>query len=257
VYSNSAQRPDQAKAIHPLIYKGPESELPSGYNKDCLIAMPRDPYWLFFYWDFAEQTWQKIAEYKNHVCLLKISSEGTEITSVPVSISAKSWYVNANSPGLSLTAHLGFETDNGFLPILTSNTVCMPRDSISSKTDELWLFIDELYRSEYFGTIGGSPLFWQVEGNQKAQYAASPMPPAKLKEGEDLHHYLVVDTDLIVYGKTTPDSALIQNGQAVPVDCNGNFEIRLKLCEWLHEIELVSFAQNGQVKTKNITVKRG
>ena len=95
----------------------------------------------------------------------------------------------------------------------------MPRDSISSKTDELWLFIDELYRSEYLNNRRITA-FWQVEGNQKAQYAVSPMPPAKLKEGEDLHHYLVVDTDLIVYGKTT-QVRHDPNGQAVPVDCNG------------------------------------
>lgn len=254
MFSNSAQKPDLTEINHPLIYKGQESELPSGYNKDCLVAMPRDPYWLFCYWDFNEQTWQKLTDYQNNICTLRIRSKDTELLKVPVSLLAKSWYVHGNFAGLPLTIDLGIETQDGYLPFLTSNTVNMPPDSISQKTDELWLSIDELYLDEYYTKIGASPLFWQKEGKKKAQYMASPMP---LKEAKQKEHLLVCDTDLIVYGKTTPGSVLLQNEQTVPIDTNGNFQMKLKLNEGLQNIELVSYAKNGLVKSKIITIKRG
>ena len=40
------------------------TDLPESYNKTYLIALPKDPHWLFLYWEIAEDT---IDNMKNNI----------------------------------------------------------------------------------------------------------------------------------------------------------------------------------------------
>lgn len=255
-FSLTTHKPDLAKKDlnHPLKYKGHEAALPLGYDTNRLVAMARDPYWLFCYWDFNNNTWETVNHYIRQPFFLRILIEENELAKIPINPQARSWYINTYAPGKRLSLELVVGTASGFLVLLKSNLVTMPTGSVSSLTDELWLSINELYSKMYGLGLGGSPLYWQKEAKgEEAHYIASPLPQLKPQAYE---HYLWLDTELIIYGKTTPDSVLLQNDQVVALDPKGQFQLRFKLNDGEHNLHFESYAKNGLTKTKALTVER-
>jgi len=255
-FSLTTHKPDLAKKDlnHPLKYRGYEAELPSGYATNRLVAMARDPYWLFCYWDFDKKTWETVNQLKQQPFFLRILAEEKELAKIPINPQAHSWYISTYAPGKTLTLDLVIQTATGYLVLLKSNSVNMPSGTISSVSDELWLSINELYTEKYYTSLGGSPLFWQNEAQkEEAHYLASPLPWLKPAVKE---HYLWLDTELIVYGKTTPGSVLLQNDQVVELDSKGQFHLRFKLNDGKQSLDFESFAQNGLITTKALTVER-
>lgn len=256
-FSMMLPKPEKAKQNlhHPLIYRGKEADLPSGYATDLLVVMMRDPHWLFCYWDFSSQTWLNIESLKNFPFFLRVKTKQKEILKVPVVPEAHSWYLEIPQVKELLSVDFGVATETGFLVLLESNQISIPLGQISSVTDEMWLSIDELYGEERYSYLGASPLYWQKaeERAEYLEYLASPMPISAPYEKQ---HYLWLDTELIVYGQTTPNSALLLNGHTVPLDDKGNFYIKLKLNEGSQNLYFESFAQNGLVLNKVLDVER-
>jgi len=255
-FSLTVQKQEIAGKVnsHPLKYQGPEAELPSGYLSDRLVAMFRDPEWLYCYWDFSPSTYHYIEDLKKQPFFLKAHTDGREFCKLPISPFAKSWFLHVDAPGKTVTLDLGVETENGYLVLLRSNQVTMPTGAVSPKSDEVWLSIDELYGEERYFRPGFSPEFWQKEGKrQYAEYVSSPMPMAV---GPGFAHYLWLDTELIIFGKTTPNSVLKQNGQLVELNEDGTFSIRVKLNEGEQNLNFESLAKNGLSINKALHVER-
>lgn len=255
-FSLTTHKPDLFKndLNHPLKYKGHEAALPSGYATNRLIAMVRDPYWLFCYWDFDNNSWETVNQYIKQPFFLRLLTEENELAKIPINPQARSWYINTYAPGKTISLELVVCTASGFLVLLKSNLITMPTDSVSSFTDELWLSINELYSEKYCLSLGGSPHYWQNEAKrEEAHYLASPIPQL-LPSAKD--HYLWLDTELIIYGKTTPDAVLLQNDQVVALDPEGQFQLHFKLNDGKQSLNFESYAKNGLSKTKALTVER-
>jgi hypothetical protein len=125
-------------------------QLPDGYGQDRLVLLPRDPNWMYAYWDLQgssreaarEQGGQNLALrlYEYHDDQLEPMAEHW------VQEVSRSWYLPVPSPGQSYLLELGYrKADGGWLPLLTSNRIIVPPAQPSSViADEFaTLWIDE------------------------------------------------------------------------------------------------------------------
>jgi hypothetical protein len=116
--------------------------LPLYYGEDRLVLLPRDPYWLFAYWEISWPTRQLLAEetQKDYESLdfgLRVhryteNKEAGTFFDLQITPTADHWYIKAGVPDKKYWVELGcYLPDGEFRVILTSNTVSTPRDSLS------------------------------------------------------------------------------------------------------------------------------
>ncbi|MCL5056974.1 MAG: DUF4912 domain-containing protein [Actinobacteria bacterium] len=147
-------------------------ELPGSYGMDRLVLMIRDPYWLYSYW---EVTATKMDEISGHLSpglwessravlrvydVTGIDFDGhNAICSFDCSLGspADEWYINVPSANRTYCVDLGrILPDGSFITILRSNMVTTPRDNLSDRFDEEWMWIEGLYFRQQMGV--SSPL---------------------------------------------------------------------------------------------------
>lgn len=114
-------------------------ELPENYLRDRLVLMTQEPDYLFSYWEITpdqltrkESEKRKEEEYHEALRLnwppRSLFDQGFLI--LPVSLSARRWYLQVPFPGLSYQVEIGWLSDKGeFISILGSN---------ESETPESW-----------------------------------------------------------------------------------------------------------------------
>ncbi|NMB36296.1 MAG: DUF4912 domain-containing protein [Firmicutes bacterium] len=135
--------------------------LPSYYGENRLVLLPRDPYWLFAYWEIDIPTRQGLAkEMQRDYASLNFAlrchrfTENNGVGSyfdLPVTPAADNWYIKAGIPDKQYRLEYGcYLPDGGFKVILTSNTVRTPRDSLSEIIDENWQLPDWQARRFYW-----------------------------------------------------------------------------------------------------------
>ncbi len=140
-------------------------QLPLYYGDDRLLLMLRDPYWLFSYWELTGRTLNYFRQKFHHfgwdgsIPMIRVfrfpphlsALEQPEITfDVELEHRADNWYLNAGMPNRTYYVELGRKLPGGeFIPILRSNFVTTPRDSVSDIIDEEWRLFDlqqKIYR---------------------------------------------------------------------------------------------------------------
>lgn len=110
-----------------------EWALPREYGEDTVVAMVRDPWWVFVYWELAETTRAeartRAGEGARFVLRLHEVGGGEQLLSevdVP-DITAGDWYVPVTAPRLRVQAAMGFVgTDGVFHPVFSSPEVPVP-----------------------------------------------------------------------------------------------------------------------------------
>ncbi len=136
--------------------------LPLYYGEDRLVLLPRDPYWLFAYWEVSRATRQFLESeaqksWESLELLLRIyrfnqeTNEEESHFDIQITPSADNWYIKAGVPNKKYRVELGcLLPDKGFKPILTSNMVTTPRDTLSEIIDENWRLPDWQARRLYW-----------------------------------------------------------------------------------------------------------
>jgi hypothetical protein len=148
--------------------KGPKyffsTHIPDKYNETYLRALPRDPLWLFAYWELSGETVELLrrhvggdafARSKWVLRVLDVTdvvyngSNAWRQTDVELAPHASSWYVKVWEPGRSYLLQVGIVTPDGrFFSAVNSNAAQMPRNAVSAVLDEEWTTAstDELIR---------------------------------------------------------------------------------------------------------------
>lgn len=145
-------------------------ELPEKYGEDTLVAMPRDPWWAFAYWEVSEKTVKQAqeklgAQLHGSQIVLRVVEAPVRDTSgnvpelakagtpfdIPVGTLMGSWYLQLEPPGRSFCLELGYSTPNGkFISLVQSNLLRLPGKSGSEDPDSEWMGVDEESASESF-----------------------------------------------------------------------------------------------------------
>lgn len=230
-------------------------ELPYGYGEDKIVLQVRDPWWIHAYWEITTFTFDKLREQfgdavfsaKRVLRIYDVSQiifDGTNahrFFDIEINPHANNWYIDTGSPGRSWCVDLGVVlADSKFITIVRSNTVHTPPEAPSRITDEEWMVPEEMFARLYgmgFGLGRSSPVgkAWQerIKRELFSGVLASPgitslVSPVKKIPGER-KFWLVVNTELIVYGATEPDSKVTIQGKEIKLRPDGTFSLRFAL----------------------------
>jgi len=193
--------PSPPKADHPkeqtAAKKSELPEIPWSYGDTRIIALARDPYWLFAYWEISETTKDRVERrYGPHAWeearpVLRVYDatnlyffESRQVMEIQINDFANNWYINTGQPNHTYLVELGRMLPDGtYIFIARSNLVTTPRNDFSEIVDLEWLMPSEyekrIYR-RFAGAGPGSPGFVQ-EMAQKAvvikeeEYISSPL----------------------------------------------------------------------------------
>ncbi len=252
-------------------------ELPYSYNVTKLVAMVRDPYWAYCYWDLdsdmerevkrklkIEGIWRPIIRIYD-VTGIKFDGENcNNIVDVDITLDAGSWYLYLGEPGRSFIFDIGLiDIDGNFFLIARSNLINIPLDGPSEIIDEKWMAVDfeKIYVASGGYLVGHSSAelgrrvmrFWH-EGWLSSGALSSESFQMRGREREEDDFFLEAATEFILYGKTKPDAFLTVEGERVPLRPDGTFSIRYSLPDSIREIPIAAVSSNGKHKRK-ITIK--
>lgn len=150
----------------------PVPELPRSYGIDRLALMVRDPHWLYAYWEITATRMEDISArygpkvWENSKPVLRVYDvTGIDFNGVNANRyfdcslggNADDWYINVAEANRSFCVDLGrLFPDGSFITLLRSNIVTTPRDALSDRLDEEWMWIEGLYSKFQMGI--SSPL---------------------------------------------------------------------------------------------------
>jgi hypothetical protein len=239
-------------------------DLPHGYDENKIILQVRDPWWIHSYWEVTSQTKNKLSEslggqYHEASWALRVydvsfvsfnGNNAHSFSDILINQEANNWYINV-SGGRSFCVDLGLKLRDGrFITIIRSNTVTTPLDGPSWITDEEWLIPDDLFQRLYglsFG-VGSSP-GKGIKEIVKERFISSPglasmASPVKIRQLER-KFWLVVNTELIVYGATEPDAKVAVQGREIKLNRDGTFSLRFALPDGKQIIPVRAESQDG------------
>ncbi|MFH0877105.1 MAG: DUF4912 domain-containing protein, partial [Candidatus Omnitrophota bacterium] len=221
-------------------------------NEDTLVLQTRDPWWVHTYWDVSSSTFDRLHRELGHdlgqgrwmlrsydVSFIHFDGMNAHrFFDTNVNFDARNWYLNLGTPGTSWCADLGLLLPDGrFITVLRSNTISLPPDGPSWITDEEWMIPDDEFRRLYGMSVGlgpniSSPVgkLWQerLKRDVSSGGLASMGSPVKKIEKKGAF-WLVVDTELIVYGATEPDAEVRVQGKPITLRKDGTFTMRFAL----------------------------
>lgn len=136
-----------------------EADIPASYGKTESYLLPKDPAWLFLFWEITAATIECIkSQYsadvlnaaKTIIRLYDVTGisyfDGTnavQFYDMPVIFEARSWYINAPATGRSYVADLGYLTADGrFILVARSNQTLLPPGKISDIIDDKWMIVE-------------------------------------------------------------------------------------------------------------------
>jgi hypothetical protein len=133
------------------------SPLPEGYGDNRLVAMTRDPFWFFAYWEITHERAEQIRvahgrdSWDVAALVLRVYDLG-ESTQTPIDAashfdvdvqkSARQWYVQVPVSGHIYVADLGLRWPDGkFVSLMRSNFVRQPGGRVSERIDSAWMSV--------------------------------------------------------------------------------------------------------------------
>ncbi len=231
-------------------------ELSNAYGKDGIVLIARDPWWLYTFWEVTRETYDKLRnDLGEHLHsarrVLRVydvsniifnGSNANRFFDVFVHHDSLNWYIDTGGPGRSWCVDFGLLLSDGrFITIVRSNTVTTPIDGPSWITDEEWMIPEEMFARLYgmgFGFGKSSPVgkAWQERMKRELFSGVLASPgitsvgsPTKKRFPKDRKFWLIVNTELIVYGATEPDAKVTVQGRPIRLRPDGTFSLRFAL----------------------------
>jgi len=246
-----------------------EKELPSGYGDNRIVLMVRDPYWTHAYWEITgdkkgevekalNEGWGNLRKVLRVYDVTGKKFDGTNANSyydIDITDFANNWYINVGAPDRSWCVELGAIDRSGrFYVIARSNIVSTPRDTMSWITDEEWMIVDADFRKLYALSGGLMVGLSSAELRKKMMErlrielasggVSSLFSPGKRIPGQK-QFWLVVNTELIVYGATEPDANVTVQGKPIKLNHDGTFSLRFALPDGEQVIPVKAVSNDG------------
>ncbi len=250
---------------------------PPGYGDNKIVILVRDPWWIFTYWEIRRDREEDVIN--------KIRSSGDEAVKsilrvydvtdvnfngrnahsyfdIDLKGLANNWYINVGSPDRSWLVDIGIVTKKGnFYLLARSNSVRTPRYGMSEKLDAEWMIPEDEYW-KMFGLSGGfgigkgslevRELFKKRLEEQISSAQVSSAASFYRKPEGKRKFWLVVNTELIVYGATEPDAKVTVQGKSINLRPDGTFTLRFALPDGKQVIP-VEAASSDKTDKRRIT----
>jgi len=247
-------------------------DLPTGYGKDRVGLMVRDPYWLHCYWELTRQAIQRAEAALGEewhtsrpiLRLLDVSSQDTTSTSesairdIEIHGGCNNWYIDVVSPPRSYRVDVGYLARSGrFYVMARSNVVCTPRAGVSDAIDENWADIDLKKADRIYAMSSGfdpsasslelKQLFDERLRRPLGSPAITSFGSASLfpGSGRGRKFWFQLDAELIIYGATDGNARVTLQGEPVKLRPDGTFTMRFSLPEGRQIIPAVATSPDG------------
>jgi hypothetical protein len=257
-------------------------DLPSGYGKDRIVCMVRDPYWLHCYWELTRkgieraeaafgQDWHGA---KPILRLLDVSSSDITSTSetivrdIDIHGGVSNWYLDVQNPPRSYRVDVGYLSRSGqFYALARSNVVSTPRAGMSDVIDENWADIDYAKADRIYAMSAGfdptasslelKQLFEERLRRPMGSPAVTSFGSGALQYGKERKFWFQLDAELIVYGATEPNAKVTLQGEPVKLRPDGTFTMRFSLPDNRQIIPAVAASADGiEERTIVLAVER-
>jgi hypothetical protein len=257
-------------------------DLPSGYGKDRVVVMVRDPFWLHAYWELTRQAVQRAEAALGQewhgarpiLRLLDVTTRDTTSTAesvvrdIEIHGGCNNWYIDVHSPPRSFRVDIGYLSKQGHFYVLArSNVVSTPRAGVSDIIDENWADIDAKKADRIYAMSGGfDPSMSSLELKQLFEerlrrplgspsitsFGSGAMLPSKQRK-----FWFQIDAELIVYGTTEPNARVTLQGEPVKLRPDGTFTMRFSLPDSRQIIPAVAASADGvEERTIVLAVER-
>ena len=261
-----------------------EADIPTGYGKTESYLLPKDPAWLFLFWEITTGTLDFIrAQYGEALRTARTIIRLHDITDVavfdgnnsvchydmPVIFEARSWYIHAPQSGRSYIADLGYLTaDGNFILVSRSNVTTLPPGKVSDIIDDKWMIVEgdfqkllKLSGADYIG-LGASERMhvlgqrWKLTeltpSGAPSSWSSFTLHLDSVQEDEDI--WLKADCEIIIYGSASKNAIVSINGQDIELK-EGKFSIRQHLPAG-SVVDLPIHARNAKGnRTRHINIK--
>jgi hypothetical protein len=235
-------------------------EIPADYGVTRIVAMAKDPAWLFTYWEITAERFMKLEKkFKNDwtkcTMALRIYDRAAKgHFDMNISYEARAYYVNV-TPGGRYQIAIGVITPAGkFVKIAESAIIETPSGRMSDRVDEKWVIPDEVY-DRVFAASGGyevvagggsaemrkmleTRLEEQLSSEGVSSFGSGELMPEQKERGFRLR----VATELILYGATEPDAKVTIQGKQVKLRGDGTFTARFALPDGTIEIPVTAIS---------------
>ena len=259
--------------------------LPENYGETQAALLPRDPHWMFIYWEITDNSKANICrEYGNDVFSkarhvirvydltgVKEGESYTKYFDVPIIIDSRNWYINVNDGGKTYMCEVGLVLPDGrFIGIVKTNPVALPPGKVSEVTDEKWMSVSndfekllQLSGIEYIGKGSGEVAKslaqrWEMLRSvfsRSASWGVSSLSSHVLSKPEkEKNFWLVADCELILYGATQPDASVTVCERQVKLNQDGTFTMRFALPDGVVDLPIKAVAADGEQK-RGIEIK--
>lgn len=268
---SAADRNVVAAPTKDLSEKVPTS-LPTGYSKDRIVTMVRDPYWLHTYWELSHQSIQRAEAAlgqdwhtaKPILRVFDVSAADTTSTSeavvkdIDIHGGCQNWYIEVQQPSKSYRVDIGYVSKrNHFFVIARSNVVTTPKANVSDSLDENWSDIDTKQADRIFAMSSGfdataaasnvelKQLFEErlrrpLGSPSLTSFGSGAVNPEKARK-----FGFKLDAELIVYGETDPTARVTLQGEPVKLRPDGTFTMRFSLPDSRQIIPAVAASADG------------
>lgn len=259
-------------------------DLPNGYNKDRIVVMVRDPYWLHVYWELTHQSVQRAEAAlgqdwhgaKPILRLLDVSSHETTSTAeakvkdIEIHGGCNNWYVEVKNPPRSYRIDIGYISRRGdFFCVSRSNVVTTPRPNVADAIDENWTDLDARAAERIYAMSAGfgaasAPSSQDIkelfEERLRRPLNSPPISSAGMggaTTGKQRKFWFQLDAELIVYGATEPQARVTLQGEPVKLRPDGTFTMRFSLPDGRQIIPAVAHSVDGvEERTIVLAVER-
>ncbi len=267
---------------------GPEAEhkaLPEGYGTTEAALLPRDPNWMFIYWEITDNSMKNVRSrhgedvFKKGRPVIRVydvspghdGDSGGRYFDIPVMLEAKSWYINVQEAGRAYCCEVGLALPDGsFVGLVKTNTVNLPAGRVSDVTDEKWMAVTEdfdkllqLSGVEYIGKGSGEVAKslaqrWEMLRavfSRASSWGVSSMSSQSLqKPAQPRQFWLVADCELILYGATEPDAFVTVSGRKVNLNPDGTFSMRFALPDGVADLPVKALSKD-ETESREIAIK--
>jgi len=255
------------------------ADLPTHYGRTEAFLLPKDPDWLFLFWEITGLTYDYIKSQNGYDIFDRSKTivrlhDTTNIifdgfnshsyTDTDIVFEAKSWYLRAPKAGRAYVADIGIITPQGrFILLARSNAVTLPPGQVSDKIDEKWMLVEDDYKKimamsgvDYIGR-GASELVHVLEDKWRAAEITSSLNSSQAilqdyqQNEEEL--WLKADCEIVIYGCAAKDAVVKINGKEARLDDSGCFSLRQSL-QKDEKTKLLITAEKNKIK-KSLKIK--
>jgi hypothetical protein len=230
---------------------------PGRVERDRLVVMVRDPYWLQVYWELARPSIDRAQ-----------SAMGPLVRHIPIHGGVSHWYVDVQDPPNEFRLEIGYLSTGGqFYSLARSNSVTTPRAGTSDSVDENWTDVadnaDRIFAmSGGYSSRGTSLELQELLEERLGRPMGTPM---ETRYGDGAARVVThaqklqfsVDAELLVFGVSHPSAHVTLQGEPVPLRPDGTFSVRMSLADRRQVIPVIASSADGlEQRTIILAVER-